>query len=94
MWADFFLTDLTPTYQQTVMEKRAMEICGDDLFCVFDIIDAERKKVGMSTMQGNLDLEMIIELSQPGQCVRVCVCVCRRKLVVVHAHVLHVTQCL
>ena len=88
MWADFFHTDLTPTYQQTVMEKRAMEICGDDLFCVFDIIDAERKKVGMSTVQGNLDLEMITELSQPGQCVRMCV------LVVVRAHVLHVTQCL
>ena len=55
-----------------------MEICGDDQFCVFDIAATEREEVGMSTMQGNLDLEVITELSQPGQCVRVysCVCMC------------------
>ena len=57
-----------------------MEICGDDQFCVFDIAATEREEVGMSTMQGNLDLEVITELSQPGQCVRVysyvCMCVC------------------
>ena len=71
---------------------------GDDQFCVFDIAATEREEVGMSTMQGNLDLEVITELSQPGQCVRVyscvCMCVCvfvcvyvrRCKLVVAHAH--------
>ena len=69
MWAEYFHTDLTPTFTDPALEEKAMEICGDDLFCVFDIIDSERKKVGMSPMQGNLNLEMITELSKPGQCV-------------------------
>ena len=85
-WADYFDLDFTPAYQPTftdpALEERAMEICGDDQFCVFDIAATEREEVGMSTMQGNLDLEVITELSQPGQCIRiiryvhVCVCVC------------------
>ena len=79
-WADYFDPDFTPAYQPTftdpALEERAMEICGDDQFCVFDIAATEREEVGMSTMQGNLDLEMITELSQPGQCIRVCVYVC------------------
>ena len=78
-WADYFDPDFTPAYQPTftdpALEERTMEICGDDQFCVFDIAATEREEVGMSTMQGNLDLEMITELSQPGQCVHVCVCV-------------------
>ena len=69
-WADYFDLDFTPAYQPTftdpALEERAMEICGDDQFCVFDIAATEREEVGMSTMQGNLDLEMITELSQPG----------------------------
>ena len=77
-WADYFDLDFTPAYQPTftdpALEERAMEICGDDQFCVFDIAATEREEVGMSTMQGNLDLEVITELSQPGQCIRVCVC--------------------
>ena len=79
-WADYFDPDFTPAYQPTfthpALEERAMEICGDDQFCVFDIAATEREEVGMSTMQGNLDLEMITELSQPGQCIRVCIRVC------------------
>ena len=79
-WADYFDIDFTPAYQTTftdpALEERAMEICGDDQFCVFDIAATEREEVGMSTMQGNLDLEVITELSQPGQCVRVCLCMC------------------
>ena len=79
-WADYFDPDFTPAYQPTftdsALEERAMEICGDGQFCVFDIAATEREEVGMSTMQGNLDLEVITELSQPGQvCVYMCVCV-------------------
>ena len=69
-WADYFDPNFTPAYQPTftdpALEARAMEICGDDQFCVFDIAATEREEVGMSTMQGNLDLEEITELSQPG----------------------------
>ena len=72
-WTDYFSPDFTPAYQPTftdpALEERAMEICGDDQLCVFDIAATEREEVGMSTMQGNLDLEMITELSQPGQCI-------------------------
>ena len=79
-WADYFDPDFTPAYQPTfndpALEERAMEICGDDQFCVFDIAATEREKIGMSTMQGNLNLEVITELSQPGKCMCVCVCAC------------------
>ena len=82
-WADYFDPNFTPAYQPTftdpALEEKAMEICGDDQFCVFDIAATEREEVGMSTMQGNLDLEMITQLSQPGLCVcmykRTCGCV-------------------
>ena len=90
-WVDYFDPNFTPAYQPTftdpALEERAMEICGDDQFCVFDIAATEREEVGMSTMQGNLDLEVITELSHPGQrtCVRVCVCVCACVCVRVYA---------
>ena len=71
-WADYFDPNFTPAYQPAfpdpALEERAMEICGDDQFCVFDIAATEREEVGMSTMQGNLDLEVITELSQPVVC--------------------------
>ena len=102
-WADYFDPNFTPAYQPAftdpALEERAMEICGDDQFCVFDIAATEREEVGMSTMQGNLDLEVITELSQPGQrtcvcscvcaivCVCVCVCVCVRVCVCVYVYI-------
>ena len=86
-WADYFDPNFTPAYKPTftdpALEEKAMEICGDDQFCVFDIAATEREEVGMSTMQGNLDLEMITELSQPG----LCVCMYKRTCVHVLMHV-------
>ena len=79
-WADYFDPNFTPAYKPTftdpALEEKAMEICGDDQFCVFDIAATEREEVGMSTMQGNLDLEMITQLSQPGLCVFMYKCTC------------------
>ena len=79
-WADYFDPNFTPAYRPTftdpALEERAMDICGDDQFCVFDIAATEREKIGMSTMQGNLNLEVITELSQPGKCIYWCVCMC------------------
>lgn len=67
---DYHFPDFAPVYEPTFTDpdeqRRAMDICAEDAFCLFDIAATKRVEVGMSTMQGNVDLEMITMLSQPG----------------------------
>ena len=69
-WMTFYQPEFVPQFDAVFndpsLEAQAMEICGDDLFCLFDIANTERPEVGMSTMHGNLVFEEIVEISQPG----------------------------
>ena len=70
-WADYydpsFSPVFVPTFSDPDLEEDAREICGGDTFCLFDIAATKRIDIGISTMQGNQDLERITELSLPGE---------------------------
>ena len=70
-WAKYYDPLFSPvfvlTFSDPALEEDAREICNGDTFCLFDIAATKRVDIGMSTMQGNQDLERIIELSLPGE---------------------------
>ena len=69
-WATFYDPFFTPTYEPVfsdpVLETEANTICGDDQFCLFDIAATGRIEVGLSTLEGSQNYEMIVNLSRPG----------------------------
>ena len=69
-WSTFYDPDFVPLFEpvftDSSLENTTYEICKDDLFCIFDITAIKKTKIGMSTLQGTEDLEMIVEMSKPG----------------------------
>ena len=49
------------------MQMQALEACGGDSFCLFDIAATGRMEVGLSTLAASQELEEIIEVSRPGK---------------------------
>ena len=68
-WSTFYFPDFTPVYEpsfvDSVLEEKANEICGDDLFCKFDIAATGRVEIGEATYQGGQDFEQLVNLSKP-----------------------------
>ena len=54
-------------FSDPVLEQQANLICGDDDFCRYDIAATGRTSVGMATLQGNVELERIVNISVPGE---------------------------
>ena len=69
-WSDFYHPDFTPLFEavfdDSSLKNTTYKICKDDLFCIFDIAATQRTEIGMATLQGTQDLEMIVEMSKPG----------------------------
>ena len=69
-WSTFYDPDFVPLFEpvfnDSSLENTTYEICKDDLFCIFDIAATKKTEIGMSTLQGTEDLEMIVEMSKPG----------------------------
>ena len=55
-----------PTFSDTALEQQAIETCGDDTFCIFDVATTGRMDIGMSTLNGSQDFEELVMLSYPG----------------------------
>ena len=55
-----------PTFSDTALEQQAMESCGDDVFCLFDVATTGRMDIGLSTLNGSRDFEELVNLSYPG----------------------------
>ena len=49
-----------PEFEDPELERRADEICGDDQFCLFDIAATGTLDIGMATMSGVRDFDMIV----------------------------------
>ncbi len=49
------------------MEARAKEICGVDESCLFDIAATKNEDIGMATMMGVMDFDMIVESAEPSK---------------------------
>ncbi len=50
------------------LEQRANEVCGDDESCLFDIAATRNEDIGMATMMGVMDFDMIVDLVEPSRC--------------------------
>ena len=44
-----------------------MAICGNDSFCLFDIAATGNMDIGLSTLDGSLNYETIVEMADPGK---------------------------
>ena len=72
-WAHFYDPDYTPAFSPTFddpdLEEMAIELCGDNQFCLFDIAATKRPEIGMTTTTSSEEIDMIINMSKPGKCV-------------------------
>ena len=66
----YYLPDFVPLFEPTFsdpfLEQQANSVCGDDVFCQYDIAATGRADVGRATLQSNMELERIINISLPG----------------------------
>ena len=62
-----FTPNYSPVFSDPELEANASTICGDDLFCLFDIAATGRIDIGMATLQGGINFNILVELSKPGQ---------------------------
>lgn len=66
----FFKPDFVPVFEPSfsdpILEQEANSICGDDIFCRYDIAVTGRTDIGAATLQGNIELERIVNNTLPG----------------------------
>jgi len=71
-WSTFYKPDFVPFFEpifsNSLLEQQANSICGDDVFCRYDIAATGRTDVGQATLQGNMEFERIINISLPVVC--------------------------
>ena len=53
-------------FSDPALEAQAMELCNGDEFCLFDIASTGRVDIGLSTLDGSQNFDMIVELSAQG----------------------------
>ena len=62
----FFHPSYKPTFTNPELELEANEICGDDVFCLFDIAVTGIKEVGIATRKSSELIEEINTYLIPG----------------------------
>ena len=62
-----FLPTFIPRFPSDELEAQAVAMCMGDQFCLFDIAATSSADIGLSTLQGNLEFENIVNISLPGE---------------------------
>lgn len=44
----------------------AIDVCGEDQFCIFDFTVTERTDIASSTLEGSTKVQLVTNLSAPG----------------------------
>ena len=69
-WATFYDPFFQPTYEPTFatpeLEADANALCGDDIFCLFDVAATGDMDIGVSTLEGGREIQEITEIQIPG----------------------------
>ena len=68
-WSDFHSPDFAPLFDVDLNSSQSLEafdVCEGDLFCIFDIAATGNMAIGLTTLSGSQELEMINNLSAPG----------------------------
>ena len=63
----FFQPSFKPTFEGREQELAAVELCGEDVFCLFDIAATGNSKIGLSTLQTSQQLEKFVQLTTPSE---------------------------
>ena len=70
-WSEFYDPAFVPVYEpvfnDSTLENEAKSVCGDDVFCLFDIATTKRVDIGASTMEDSQGFDNIVELSKPSK---------------------------
>ena len=70
-WSTFYFPSFSPmfapTFNDRVLEEKALMICGDDQFCLFDVAATKKIEIGMATMNGGQAFDDIVEKSLPSE---------------------------
>lgn len=61
-----FIPTFAPTFTDLELEARAMAMCGEDRFCLFDAAATGSTEIGLSTLQGGIEFDTIVNISVPG----------------------------
>ena len=62
-----FNPEFQPTFSDPGLEAQADAICGDDVFCLFDIAATGRTDIGVSTSVGSQTFDDIVALATAGK---------------------------
>ena len=69
-WSTYYDPDFTPlfgvSFSDPELENEAMELCKGDEFCLYDIATTGSMDIGLSTLNGSVSYEEIVETSRPG----------------------------
>ena len=70
-WATYydplFQPAFEPEFQDTDLEMEANRLCGDDIFCLFDIAATGNTELGLSTLHTSQEIERLEKLSLPSE---------------------------
>lgn len=62
-----FIPTFSPSFSLPTIESEAHAMCGDDTFCLFDVAATGSTEIGLSTLQGNIEFDTIVNMSLPGE---------------------------
>ena len=62
-----FVPAFSPTFATPELAAQASSMCGQDQFCLFDVAATGSMEIGLSTLQGNVEFETIVNISIPGE---------------------------
>ena len=66
-----FSPSYNPVFLDSSIESHAMDVCGDDQFCLYDIATTGRIEIGLSTLDGSRNFDKIVNLSYPSKLVAI-----------------------
>ena len=66
-----FLPAFEIEFSDPFLEDTAIQICGNDQFCLFDIAATNSTSIGLTTLMGSEEFDTIVALSSPSK-LRLC----------------------
>ena len=70
-WATYysplFLPVFQPEFQDADLEMEADRLCGDDIFCLFDVAATGNIEIGLSTLRSSQEIAELERLSLPSE---------------------------
>ena len=66
-YSPFFLPVFQPEFQDADLEMEANRLCGDDIFCLFDVAATGNIELGLSTLHTSQEIAEQERLSLPSE---------------------------